>query len=514
MIRMLMAAMVAAVPLPVLAQDVASEIGVLQTARLRPLDFAPFPEVRQGFASTPELDALILGADIPALQAAMADGRLSSETLTLWHLTRIARLDEGLRAYVELNPAALDEARASDARRAAGQVIGPLDGIPVSLKDNIGTAGPMHTTANAEVLLDNIAPADAALVARLRASGAVILGKASLSEFAGVIAKGYPSGGNGAVAGQTANPLGPWPTFGSSAGSAVGVSAHLAVVSVGTETSGSLIAPSAVMSLVGMKPSAGVVSGIGVIPLINNNDSAGPIARSVTEAAHLLGAIDTTEADYTTGLTADALDGVSVGVIAGDIAATGLYGEQLTTVGATLSILGADEHPVALTDPTGTIDAFVVFISSGIRHDMMPYITARNPELVTPEDLIAYNAADPERRAPFGQDLITPIASLSVGMTPTDHQEIAVAMTTAATDALEAAFSAANADVLVSMNNLHSPFYATAGYPAITVPLGRDSTGQPSGATLIGHKGEDARLLAFAYAFEQATRARIVADSD
>jgi amidase len=268
------------------------------------------------------------------------------------------------------------------------------------------------------------------------------------------------------------------------------------------------------MSLVGMKPSAGVISGDGVIPLVINNDSAGPIARSVTDAALLLDAIDTTDVDYAAMLSADALDSVSVGVIEGDIIAAGLYDDQLATVGATLARLGAMTHRADLTDPTGTLDAFVIFISSGIRHDMMPYLTARHPALVTPEDLIAYNAADPDRRAPFGQDLITPIASLSVGMNPTDHAEIAAAMTKAATDALEATFADTDADLLVSMNNLHSTFYATAGYPAVTVPMGRDSTGQPSGVTLIGRKGADAQLLAYAYAVEQATRARIVPDGD
>jgi amidase len=512
--RTVIAALAIVAPLTALAQDISSEITALQTERLRALDFAPFLEVQEGFQSTPEQDAQIIGADIPALQAALADGSLTSETLTLWHLSRIARLDDGLRSYLELNPAALEEARAADARRAAGQFLGPLDGIPVSLKDNIGTAGPMHTTANAEVLLDNVAEADASLVANLRAAGAVILGKASLSEFAGVIASGYPSGGNGAIAGQTVNPLGPYPTFGSSAGSAVGVAAHLAVVSVGTETSGSLIAPASVMSLVGMKPSAGGVSGEGVIPLVLNNDSAGPIARSVMDAALLLEVIDTTDVPYTAGLSTGALDGVSVGVMAADISAAGPYGDQLSRVGATLAILGADMHPVTLSDPTGAVDAIILLISTGIRLDMMPYITARHPDLVTPEDLIAYNAANAARRAPFGQNLIEAIAPMSLDLTLADHQDMALQMTAAAGAALEAAFATAGAEVLVSMNNTHSSYYATAGYPAITVPMGRDSTGQPSGVTLIGRQGADARLLAFAFALEQATRARIMPDVD
>ena len=495
------------------AEDVAKSIGALQIERLRPLDFAPFADALAAFRSTPEQDALISGADIAALQAALAEGKMTSETLTLWHLARIQRLDDRLRGMLELNPAALDEAKAADARRAGGKTLGPLDGIPLSLKDNIGTAGPMHTTANAEVLLNNVAASDAALVVNLRAAGAVIVGKTSLSEFAGVLASGYPSGGNGAIGGQGVNPLGPQPTYGSSSGSAIGVSAHYAVASIGTETSGSLVAPSAVMSLVAMKPTAGLVSGNGVVPLVNGNDGAGPIARSVRDTALLLDAIDTADVDYAKGLSVDALDGVKVGILAAGIPEAGKHSQMLTRTGAAMAMLGAQMHPVTLRDPSGTMDAFLAFLSAGIRFDMMPYVTARNPALVTPEDLMAYNQADPKRRAPFGQDLITLIAPLSKTFTPKDRAEIGAAMKTAATDALESAFAAAGgAAVLVSIASLQSPYYATAGYPAINVPIGRSDVGEPVGITLIGRKGQDAQLLSFAYAFEQMTRGHIEAD--
>jgi amidase len=500
-------------PLSSQAEDVATRIAEVQVDRLRPLDFAPFAEALAGVTPDPELDAFLMAAGIPEIQAAMAEGDLNSETLTLWHLARIARLDGRLRGMLELNPSALDEARAADARRAAVQALGPMDGIPVSLKDNIGTAGPMHTTANAEVLLDNVADEDAALVANLRAAGAVILGKASLSEFAGALARGYPSGGNGAVGGQGVNPLGPYPTQGSSSGSAIGVAAHYAVVSVGTETSGSLVAPASVMSLVGMKPSAGLVSREGVVPLVLNNDGAGPIGRTVRDAALLLAAIDTADTDYADGLSTDALDGVRAAIVVADHPDAGKYTQILTRTGAALAMLGAEMHPATLEDPGGTMDAFLGFLSAGIRHDMMPYLAQRNPAFVTPEDPIAYNAADPGRRAPFGQDLIELITPLSKDLTAADHAELGAAMKAAATAALEAAFAAAGgAEVLVSLESLQSPFYATAGYPAITVPSGRADDGTPAGVTLIGRKGQDAQLLSFAHAFEQMTRARIAAD--
>jgi amidase len=513
MMRLALAALALASPLPALGQDdVAGQIATLQIDRLRPLDFAPFSDALSAFKPTPELDALIAGADIVAIQTAMADGSLTSEMLTLWHLARIQRLDDHLRGMLELNPAALAEAKAADARRAEGKSLGPMDGIPITLKDNIGTAGPMHTTANAEVLVDNIAPADAPLVANLRAAGAVIIGKASLSEFAGALAAGFPSGGSGAVGGQGVNPLGPYPTYGSSSGSAISVSAGYAVASIGTETSGSLIAPSAVMSLVAMKPSAGLVRGEGVVPLVLGNDGAGPVARSVRDAALLLAAIDETDTDYASGLSIGALDGVKVGILTAGIREAGTYSQMLERAGAALAMLGAEMHPVMLQDTSGTLDAFVAYLSSGLRYDMMPYVTARHPELVTPEDLIAYNAADPVRRAPFGQGLITLIVPMSKDFTPGDHKEIGAEMRAAATGALDAAFAANGAEVLVSIANLQAPFYATAGYPAITVPTGRRDDGEPSGITLIGKKGQDAQLVAFAYAFEQMTRGHIAAE--
>ena len=215
--------------------------------RLRTLDFTPFEAALKQFTPrrAAEVDALLRDATTPQVQLALAEGRLTSEALVLYFLDRIRRHDERLRTYLELNPAALDEARAADARRKAGRPLGPLDGIPLSLKDNIETAPPMHTTAGSALLLDHVAKADAPLVVRLRAQGAVILGKANLSEFAGIITLGPRVGGSSAVGGQTINPHGAPVTGGSSAGSAAGVAARLAMASIGSETSGSLVAPSA-----------------------------------------------------------------------------------------------------------------------------------------------------------------------------------------------------------------------------------------------------------------------------
>jgi amidase len=483
--------------------------GIPQAPRLRALDLAPFAEAIAGLPAgrAAEIRALIDTADLAALQEAMWEGKLTSEELTTYYLARIARHDEVLRSFLELNPAALDEARAADAAFLDGQVRGPLQGIPVSLKDNIETAGPMHTTANAAVLLDNVAAADAALVAQLRAQGAVILGKNSLSEFAGVVSRGTPSGGSGAVGGQGMNPHGPFDTAGSSSGGGIALAAYLTHLAVGSETSGSLIAPGTANGVVAIKPTKGLVPGDGVIPLLLNNDTAGPMARSVAEVAVLLGAIDTTDADYTASLSLTALDGVTAGMLADGVAGSA-YAEALPRAITALTAAGARLRPAELTDPTGEVGALTVLLGGGIRHDMMPYVTARRPDLAASGDLIAWNAADPSMRAPFGQDLLLLLDQIGREMSAEDFAQGAAAITAAAAAAMERAFAASEAEVLVSSSSVHAPFYATAGYPAVTVPLGLGSAGQPIGVTLIGKRGEDARLLSFAYAFERATRAR------
>jgi amidase len=497
----------------------------LHTARLRTLDWTPFAASigRLPAERAAAIDALLSQATIVDVQLAMKGGALTAEELTLYFLVRIKQHDERLRTYVELNPRALDEARSSDARRKAGALLGPFDGIPVSLKDNIETAAPMHTTAGAEILLDNVAAKDAPLVAQLRARGAVILGKANLSEFAGVITFGPLNGGFTAVGGETVNPHGHYPTSGSSSGSAAGVAALLAMVSVGSETSGSLVGPSAWNGVVGMKPSRNLVDGAGVVPLVLYNDSPGPVGRNVTDVAALLDAIDTAAVDYVAGLRPDALDGVTVGVLAGDIAANPDNTPLLQAASATLAALGARLRPATLvpTPAWGNYATFLTYLSGGMRYDMMPYVAARSRTVKTLEDLRAYNAADASRRIPSGQGLLEMLAPASAKLSATDYAALAARLRQAATDMLVTTFTKTGAEVLVSFETTHSEIYATAGYPALTVPLGLrargsilsqakvSSVGMPAGITFIGKPGEDAKLLAYAFAFEQATNLRV-----
>ena len=481
--------------------------------RLRDLDFTPFELALARFAprQAAEVDALLREATIPQVQAAMAAGRLSSEALALYFLDRIRRHDERLRTYLELNPAALSEARAADARRKAGRTLGPLDGLPISVKDNIETAPPMHTTAGSALLVDHVAKADAPLVARLRASGAVILGKANLSEFAGVVTLGPRTGGSSAVGGQTMNPHVASITGGSSAGSAAGTAARLAMASIGTETSGSLIAPSAWNGVVGMKPGRGTVDGTGIVPLLSANDTAGPVARSVTDAALLLDAIAIQPARFAAGLRKDALSGVRVGVLERDILDAPGNAALLDRARKGLAAAGAVPRVTLLPQSPAWAGGapFMQLLASGVRLDMMGYVSTLGLGVATLDDLLAWYRTMPARRAPFGADVLAALAS-APALDRRTHDALVLRLRESSTAILDATFEKTGARILVSIENMHSTLYATAGYPAITVPLGlREGDGTPAGITFIGGRGEDGALLAMAYAFEQATRLRV-----
>jgi amidase len=498
--------LLASVPLPA-----AAETAIPQSERLRPLDPAPFADALAGLTAdrAAAVFQLLSTQDLAGLNAALAKGEVSSVELTLVCLSRILRHDGTLRAFLELNPAALDAARAADKRFRDGVNLGPLQGIPVGLKDNIETAGPMHTTANAAILLDNVAAADAAIVTRLRAAGAVILGKTSLSEFAGVVSVGNPLGGSGAVGGQGMNPHGPFPTAGSSSGSGIAVAALLVPVAVGTETSGSIIAPATANGVAALKPTKGRVPGDGIIPLIAHNDTAGPMGRSVADLAALF-AVLADPPIRAPDFAITALDGVTVGVLAADLAADRENAGVLARATPALLALGARLRPAELTDPTGAVAALTVAIGGGLRFETLPYVMARHPDIATPEDLIAWNAADAARRAPFDQGLLQVLSQIGANMGPADMAEATRAIGTAATGALERAMTQAEADVLLSTSSLHATFYATAGWPAVTVPLGLGPAGNPIGLTLIARKGQDEQLLAYAWAIERATQARVV----
>ena len=501
----------------------AAQAAASNTPRLRQLDFAPFEKELAAF--TPEraaaIEAIVKDADIAQVQDAVKAGKLTYAELTLYFLARIQQYDETLRTVLELNPDALKEAQAADQLLKDGKVTSAMLGIPVTLKDNIETAAPLHTAGGSEILLNYQPKADASFVKQLREAGAVILGKANLSEFAGSVAMLPP--GASAVGGLTMNPHGDFSAGGSSSGSAAGTAAYETMVSVGSETAGSLIIPSSWNGVVGMYPGKGVVDGSGVIPLIKNNDSAGPIGRNVKDVATLLSVIDTKDTDYVAGLDAKALNGAKAAFLKADVLAQAasiledsadnaavaqLIEKSLTKAGAKVSDIEftADQIGARLNAALGML------IAGGIRHDMLPYLTAAGAPVKTPEDLAAYNLKDPKTRIPFQQGTLDSAVANADMKDAKTYEEAIAQVKAAAVAALDQAFADSQADVLVSVNNYHSQVYATANYPAISVPMGKRANGMPVGVVLIGKPGSEAKLLSYAYALEQATKLRVDPD--
>jgi amidase len=505
------------------AQSGSSNGEASNTPRLRELDFAPFEAALAAF--TPEraakIEAIVKDADIAQVQDAVKAGQLSYAELTLFFLLRIKQYDETLRTMVELNPDALKEAQAADQLLKDGKATDLMFGIPVTLKDNIETAAPMHTTGGSEILSNYQPKADASFVKQLREAGAVILGKANLSEFAGGITV-FPPGAS-AVGGVTMNPYGDFSAGGSSSGSGAGTAAYETMVSVGSETAGSLIVPASWNGVVGMYPSKGVVDGSQVIPLITNNDSAGPIGRNVKDVATLLGVIDTRNTDYVAGLDAQALNGVKAAFLKADVLAqptspledtadnaaiAQLIEQGLTKAGAKVS--DVEFAPAQIGAQLNGVLA--TLIAGGIRHDMLPYLTAAGVPVKTPEDLAAYNLKDPQTRIPFQQGTLDSSVANTDVKDAAEYQDAITQIKAAAVATLEQAFADSQADILVSVNNYHSQVYATANYPAITIPLGKRANGMPVGVVLIGKPGSEAQLLSYAYALEQATKLRVDPD--
>jgi len=489
--------------------------------RLRELDFTPFEKdlAAIGKKRLAAVDRLVRGGDIDLVSGAMAKGEVNAEELTLYFLDRIRRHDGRLRSYLELNPAALEEARTADRERAGGKVRGLLHGMPVNLKDNIGTVAPLHTTAGAEILIDHSPTEDAELVKKLRAAGAVILGKASLSELAGSLTTEPP--GYNAISGMGVNPYrAGLPVSGSSSGSAISTSAFLTMVSVGSETSGSLISPGASNGVVAMMPGPGVVSGEGIVPLIRFQDTAGPVGRSVRDVARLLEAMDEGESDYAATLDPAALEGIAVGVLRRAILEDSRDdGAEfwLTRIDEGLKKAGAAARD--LDDLFTEKPDLLPIIFLGLSVDTVGYMDAAGLPVRRVGDLRVYNLAEPSRRIPRGQNMVD-LAVRILGTIPQGtgvggdalgplYEEGARSARTGAGTLLAGVFAKNEVEILVSLANTHSDVYATAGYPAITVPLGLDGTGAPNGVTFIGKPGGETALIAFAFAFEAATRFRV-----
>ncbi len=473
----------------------------------------------------------IANASIDNVQTWFDEGRLNAQTLVLLCLERIARLDRSgprLNSVVEVNPDAYHIAQLLDQERRLRGPRSPLHGIPVLIKDNIATADKMHTTAGSLAMKDVYAPQDAFVAERLRQAGAVILGKTNLTEWANFMTDHMPNGYS-SRGGQVLNPYGPGSldTGGSSSGSGAAVAAGLAILAIGTETSGSILSPSNENSLVGIKPTVGLISRFGIVPISHSQDTAGPLARSVKDAALALSALTGFDPrDPATGaaegrfplnfadnLSPHALEGARIGVPRGDFQ-DDLDPWQQDLLGAALADL--TRLGATVIDPTdmpsrASAHDYTV-LTYEFKADLNAYLSwlGDRTAVQSLDDVIAYNEANAEATLKYGQTEL--LASNATSGTLTEPGYIiarARDLPLAAQDGIDAAIEHHRLDALVFVGNRGAAIAAKAGYPSITVPMGYSPSGQPLGLTFTARAFEEQKLIELAYAYEAGTHHRI-----
>lgn len=496
-----------------------------------PEDTKPMPD------ATEEMPAMDWTAKtMPELVEALDAGQVSSVELVLAYQSRIEAIDQNgptLQSVLALNPAALDDAADSDERRALGKGWGPMDGVPVLLKDNIETLDPVATTAGALALKDNVTGRDSPLVAGLRAQGAIILGKTNLSQWANFRSNESMSGWS-ALGGQVRNPhmLDRNPC-GSSSGSGAAAAASLAAGTVGTETNGSIICPSNVNGIVGFKPTVGLVSQQYIVPISHSQDTAGPMTRTVTGAALMMNAMATGEAatDYVAALDAGSLSGKRVGVMR---FAQGSNQDIHTRFNAALQVLEAQgAELVEIEDFSPDAENFwgdaLAVLEYEFKHTLNAYL-ADTPDSVTTRslaELIAFNEANAEiELVLFDQDLFESSDARGPLTDEAYVNALAAVQSASREKGIDKLLSEHSVDMLVSPSGPVSPridpvngdnwpawagagyLAAIAGYPHITVPMG-DVHGVPIGFSIMGAKDADADILSWGFAYEQASQMRV-----
>ena len=504
---------------------------------MRPTIFACLLALAACTAPPPDVEE----ATIADLHDRMQRGELTSEQLVSSYLERIEAIDRdgpNLNSIIEINPDALLTARSLDEEWQESGPRGPMHGIPVVLKANIGTADQMYTTAGSLALKNHRPATDAFLVSRLRDAGAIILGKANLSEWANFRSSRSSSGWS-SIGGQTRNPYDTARNpCGSSSGSAVSVAANLTAVAVGTETDGSVICPSGINGIVGIKPTLGLISRSGIIPLAHSQDTAGPMARSVRDAAILLGAMTGTDpedpvtqnaqnavSDYTANLTADGLAGKRIGVIRSYYGA-GSHPDVEATFERTIESLreqGAEIVDSIEIDTTGVDDAEGTVLYYEFKADLKQYLEQTGAPFSSLAEIIEFNDNNKETVMPFfGQESM--LASQEKGLL-TDDEYLAALETSrrVSRSGIDDAMTEHDLDALIAPSNgpawltdhvngdtFHvgsSSYAAVSGYPNVTVPAGFVA-GLPVGVSFIGRAFSEKSLIEIAYAFEQATSVR------
>lgn len=483
-------------------------------------------------------------ATISDLQSRMKRGELTAEKTVTLYLERIDEIDRrgpALNSVIEINPDALSIARSLDEEYRSKGPRGPLHGVPLLLKDNIDTDDHMETTAGSLALVGASTPSDSFVVRRLRAAGAVILGKTNLSEWANFRSTHSTSGWS-ARGGQTKNPYAlDRNPCGSSSGSGVAVSANLTMLAIGTETDGSIVCPSSMNGIVGIKPTLGLVSRTGIIPVAHSQDTAGPMARTVRDAATLLGVLTGvderdpitmkarahTERDYTKFLDANGLKGARIGVARQYFGINDHTDRLMEESIAAIKALGATIVDPANMDSSGKYDASEgVVLSYEFKADVNKYLAGAhaNVRSRTLADLIKFNEEHhAEELQYFGQEQFIAAEKRGPLTTPEYTKALAKNRRLSRAEGIDLVLKKHKLDALIAptggpvwptdlVNGDHytggySSASAVAGYPHITVPAGF-VFGLPVGLSFFAEAWSEPKLIKFAYAFEQATKAR------
>jgi amidase len=517
-----------------------------------------------------ETSPAVENASLADVQAALAGGKITASALTRAYLARIEAYDRGgsgVNSVREINPDALSLAGRLDGVKPSTRQ--PLAGVPILVKDNIATGDKQHTTAGSLALESARAKDDATIVKRLRAAGAVILGKANLTEFANIIAIDMPSGYS-SLGGQVKNPYSPSllddrgiPVVlpgGSSAGSAVAVAAGLCAAAIGTETSGSLLSPATQNGVVTVKPTVGLISRAGILPISHSQDTAGPLTRTVRDAAILLNVLAARDpldaatqplqrpADYTTGLDKDGLKGARIGVpsdpddplndvymgklparskavmakaieVLADCGATIVRASMPTAgwiggPGTTMGVL--NRNPLSRRKGE-TATPPIVFLYE-LKHDLNLYLRdwAVGTKVKTMADVIAFNQANADKALRFGQDLFLAAQATRGDLSELEYRSArAMDLQSAKVRGLDAYMTRHKLDAVVFPGNSGASIAAKPGYPSVLVPAGfiggagdKETPDYPLGLTFAGRAWSEAKLLRLAYAYEQAANAR------
>ncbi len=473
----------------------------------------------------------IYEASIKEIQVALTNHQITSFELVQYYLERIALYDQNgpkINSVLEINPDALDIASTLDQERKLKGPRGPLHGIPVLLKDNIDTQDKMHTSAGTLSLANSYAKEDAFLVKQLRNAGAIILGKANLTEFANFMTENMPNGYS-SRGGQVLNPYGPgkFDVGGSSSGPGAAVAADLTPVAIGTETSGSILSPASSNSIVGIKPTVGLISRSGIIPIAHSQDTAGPMTKTVEDAAILLGALTGVDekdpitgtsignayTDYTPFLNRAGLKGARIGIARAKVF-DWMNEEQLEIINRAINELEREGaiiiDPITIPSINEEWDYNVLYYE--FKSDLNYYLSQLDEKVPVHslKEVIEFNKQNEEAALKYGQTILIQSVETSGRLTETEYIQSRLRdLELSREKGIDYVMKEHQLDAIVFPANFGAGIAAKAGYPSVTVPAGYTNEGEPFGITFSGLAYSEPTLIKIAYAYEQASLHRI-----